>query len=153
MQKKDLWIDKYDGKTYEELFNEGIELVEKNDCSVRAFSLCTDLPYSFCFNVLKANGRKDGRGLASAIILDVIQEFCEVKPLNIDTVKQQLKVNRVLPYHFLKYRKYFDAPIYLVFSNGHVFVVKDGLPYDWVRDYNIKVKRIYEIRKHDSYNG
>jgi hypothetical protein len=91
---------------------------EKNDCTVRAYSLAFDIPYYQAHKELKDFGRKDRHGTKA-------QRFFEGKGITVTAHKGTVK----------RFLKEHSEGVYIVRIRHHVFTVKSGKVFDTFFDY------------------
>ena len=111
-------------------------LGEFNDCTVKALSICCDIPYKKAHQAMREAGRCNGRGAnriqqaAAYRAMGFEQHFVEFKGCTIKTVLKQLDPSK----------------IYRVHIRGHVLAVRYGKIEDWTAsDAKAQRRRIQEI--------
>ena len=114
---------------------------EKLDCTVRAFSLTSNLSYEKVHEVFKANGRKEGKRF---FVDKVIKKICEELNLEIKLVKRSGTVS--------KFIKLFPKGNYYCIKRGHAFAVIDGVAHDLTRPHSI-IRYAWLIKKKDFANS
>lgn len=94
---------------------------QKNDCTVRALSLATKIPYDEAYDILAKFGRKSGRGT------DFVT-FAKAQPNMVwnsfPAVKGEKRMN------ISTFLEKFDTDTYIIRTAKHVSVVIDGVLYD-----------------------
>lgn len=111
---------------------------DKGYCSVIALAVCCNLKFGKARKAMERGGRSTGRGVNMTMIRNGLAEFgfegkalWEFKSCTMSTVARQLDSSKT----------------YMVFVNGHVAAVKDGIVQDWTEGRRHKVKCIWEIVK------
>jgi hypothetical protein len=92
---------------------------EKRDCTVRALSLCMNIPYEQVHKVCKIAGRRNKRGF---YFTKHALEIFEALKLYSWNIKRSGSVEKLI-------RTYPEGRL-LVIRRGHAFCVIDGVPHD-----------------------
>jgi len=94
---------------------------ERNDCTVRALAISTDMPYHKCYMVLANFGRKPNRGTN-------IRKFFKNNRTVFHCSFTKLKFRKAITLN--KFIKKYPEGTFYVRKSKHVFVVKDGVAID-----------------------
>lgn len=125
-------------QTYAEIRKESQGFQEKNDCAVIAVALAADVPYARAWEILRQEGRKPRHCTPTAFILSAIrkagQNLRDVTPLI------QKYGNTVKNLEDCKFRD-----TYLIFTSGHVLVLKKGKAIDWTSGRKNRITAVYRI--------
>lgn len=89
---------------------------EKNDCTVRAFSLAKDMPYHEVHKLFALAGRKDGDGMFQAQMVPLLERNGFKITFERMTLGRFLKAN--------------PKGNFFVVKRGHAFAVKNGIVFD-----------------------
>ena len=95
---------------------------DRNDCTVRALAIASGIPYAAAHALLKAHGRKQGKGVLTAVVIDAFKDHLG------DYVRTSpFMSERPTVASFLR-----DQPkgTFVVAVRGHVFAVIDGVQHD-----------------------
>lgn len=114
---------------------------ECRDCTVRALSLASNIPYEKVHEVFKKHGRKNRCGI---YVEKVIHSVC--KDLNI--IAKQVKRSGSL-HRFLKEH---PKGNYFCTNHNHAYTVIDGVAHD-VKSEWVHIKAAYLIIKEDKLIG
>jgi hypothetical protein len=120
---------------YDKIANDSKKCKEKKDCSVRAITAVSNLPYEYVHEVFAKCGRIHGRGTSMRIIENVLFK------LNIWTekIKTSAKTIRSLKKTLPKKGRF------LVHVSGHMLAVVDGEVIDWTKERLHRITAIYEV--------
>ena len=110
---------------------------EKNNCTVRAFQNAFGTSYEEAYQLLKAHGRKDGKGfLFNSLMYDLKGSYKGI-PFK-DHYNPRMTVGRFV--------NTFTSGIFILRYRGHVFAVIDGVIHDSFRvNPNKRVLDFYSI--------
>lgn len=117
--------------------NERVSISETNDCAVRATAIALNQTYSETHAQYKAAGRKDGKGVRTFLIEDVLR--ANLIGVNLDTTTEFLQNadwnKRKCPTitQVLKNPK-FQVGTHIMYTKGHVFTIKNGEIYGNIDD-------------------
>ena len=116
------------------------DVVDENDCTVRAFSLGFDVPYTQAFKLLESAGRKQGkRFVTSSLLVTGFKlgsyttrqwEYSKIKELN-------LTVNSFI--------KAYPIGRYILTTKSHAFTILDGVVHDTYTKPRAKVTKVWEL--------
>jgi hypothetical protein len=114
-------------------------LHERNDCTVCALSQTTGLPYAICHDIARRAGRKDGKGLCSAVLIE------EAKRSNVVLEKLNVPFESILV-EALPF--FFPSGSHFVTVKRHALALIDGKIVDngGLRHERMFVRRIYTLR-------
>ena len=127
---------------------------ETNDCSVKAAALAFGVQYRTAHDHFAANGRQPRRGtFRTAITLAKLANAIGMKMTRVnpqDFIDQYPKAHRILrnvtTHHPKRFNKVWaDGHTYIVFSRGHVGVVKNGVNHDWTVGRAMRVIDIWRV--------
>jgi hypothetical protein len=97
---------------------------EHNDCTVRAFSVAADIPYSEAHTIFKAAGRKDRKGTSITFMADLCRDKSYGR---FNATRVDMKFQRV---SLAQFCRDFKKGNFMVVKHGHAFAVKDGVVFD-----------------------
>jgi len=131
------------------------QVLENNDCAVRAIAIACDVDYDKARHMLAAEGRKPGRGTYRAQTKRVIQALGYtvterfVSPFISKYPGRHAQVLRnVTTHHPERFNEVWaDGKTYLFFCARHVLAVKNGVNHDWTKGRAKRVIDIWEISK------
>ena len=116
---------------------------EKNDCSVVALTLATNVNYDVAHKALEKNGRQSRKGAY------VYQIIAAVKDLGCQIQRVELKrkyTSRTIP-------SLCHSGTYLVNINQHIYTLKDGVVLDYTAGRRHIVESVYRVySNHDIKN-
>lgn len=127
------------------------EINERNDCSVKAVALFCDVSYEAAHAELKRLGRKDRCGCQEIIIRKAVENL-QGKVFLVDHhkwVKQypspHHNLKSMTTYHPVRFAQVFSKikGKFLIFVNGHVCVMIDGVIHDWSNDKAMRVQSVW----------
>lgn len=142
-------------KDFVELKSVSESLNENRDCSVKAVALVGGIDYHQSQALLKKHGRKPGCGARFHTIQMAVEElgfFMRKIPAR-DIIKLYPKghcdvLKSVTTYHPQRFPGAFDpAATYMIFTSGHVAVVKSGVTHDWSIGRALRARDIFIVEK------
>lgn len=92
---------------------------EGKDCTVRAMSLVTNIPYEKVHSAFKLCGRRDGKGTNSRLSM---KKVCKILNVKSKMIKRSGSVRKLIGL-------YPKGNIFCT-KRGHAFPVIDGVPHD-----------------------
>lgn len=95
-------------------------IAEKNDCTVRAFSIISGIDYTTTHSICAEYGRKDGKGFSN--FLKSVQSIGKKLGVNLKSVKRSGTLNKLI--------ETYPIGSLLVLVRGHAFAVVDGIVKD-----------------------
>lgn len=112
------------------------EVGERNDCGVKAVSLCLSAPYEWVWYELVKLGRMRGKGTRIDSILKLVESCgfsCQEIPVQWKTIKD--------------FEKQSISGSFLILVNGgrHVLFAKDGKAIDWTSGGKNRIKKVWRI--------
>jgi len=124
-------------KAYTDISAETTQHGETNDCAVKAVSLACEVPYGVAHNTLRSFGRVFGEGTYTHQTKQAFEALgYDVKWLYLD-LKGVTTGNIKLP----------KGDTYLVETNTHTLVVKDGVVLDHSINRRFRVTSVYLVTK------
>ena len=112
--------------------------VDRNDCSVRALANIGGFSYDDAFNICKAAGRKDGRGMNKSVWLPLFKKHADME---FSRYLSDFKTIKSLSSKLTE-----RGGTYLVHIRRHVAVFKDGQWLDWIDDNRLhRVKAVWKV--------
>lgn len=137
------------------LYSSTTALCDANNCAVVAVCIATNEPYDKVHAMFAAKGRKNRRGVNTAIIEEVMNE------LGYDLVVQPRKkfidlypaphcnvLRSVTTHHPARFNKVWaDGKTYLFSVTGHILAVVNGVNHDWTKGKAKRVRLVYEVVK------
>ena len=118
---------------------------DSNNCSVVATSIACRVPYNKAHAMCKYQGRKNGHGLITPAILDVVRGLhCQHDPVLNRNGKPLLQKNGS-KYTPKTIGKRLKSGYFLCFSASHVFAVVNGQVEDWTSGRNHHIKVAYRV--------
>ena len=97
---------------------------ERSDCTVRALTTVSGLPYDQVHEAFRIAGRKDRRGVKAK---KVIQKVCRILNLKAIQVQRSGSVRKLI-------KRYPVGSLFCT-MRGHAFPVIDGIIKDWVSPF------------------
>lgn len=131
---------------------------EHNDCAVVAVAAATGVQYDEVLRRFQENGRKDRQGTQRCITRRVVEELgwtveeiYGYKFLHRYPEHHRKHLQSVTTHHPDRFKRIWkDGERYLLFSNGHVGAVVDGVNYDWTRGRAKRVWMIWKLTKNSA---
>lgn len=124
---------------------------EKDDCAVIAVAMALNVSYEKAHRMCAELGRPDGKGMTTAALIILFKRelnLSEIKPA--DMIARYPKAHRILKsvttHHPERFNKVWRDGRYILFCNGHVAYVDNGVTHDWTRGRAKRVWKIYEIK-------
>lgn len=112
---------------------------ETNDCAVKAIAIVANADYDEVHALLKAHGRKDGKGTPWAAIWATLKALGvwvgPVDHTNIERAKTVRHLPAVLP----------KRGRFLVYTRGHILAVVNGEVMDWTKGRRHRPKLAWEV--------
>ena len=135
---------------YKELTAVGTAMGDYNYCAVIAVAVVLNCTYQDAYRLCENKGRKLGRGLCTYSILEILDEqgvnYTKVnKDEVLATVDRPNYRVKTLTTNNFKMADIYSKNTYLVFVNGHVAAVKNGVTHDWSENRAKKIKLIYQL--------
>jgi hypothetical protein len=123
------------------------ELGEENDCAVLAVSIATGVPYKEVHAKFLSLGRKPRRATPRSITYKVLAFY----GFSLERVLVHQKLMEYAPgrvrmtmNHFSWFKSHFKG-MHMVFSNGHVAAMSDGVLHDWAIGRKIRVNGLFKV--------
>ena len=134
------------------LSQEALLLRETNDCTVKALAVAANVDYATAHRAMAAAGRKPGRG-ATGFVEDKAYAALKIQRVRIDPREMIARygaahqcLKSVTTHHPDRFRAAWnDGCTYLLYSRGHVSVVKGGVLHDWARGRALRVYAVYKV--------
>ena len=135
---------------YEELKAYAQNMGDTNFCSVIAVAVIMNLDYKKAYRLCAKFGRKHGKGMHTYDILKLLRlNNIEYKDLLIqrvlETVDRPNYRVKTLTTNNFKMSKLYNKGSYLMFVNGHVAAVKNGVTHDWSENRAKKIQLLFAI--------
>lgn len=117
---------------------------EHNDCTVRAFTAATLLPYAEVHGIF-ANvcGRQRGRGVV--FLPGTVSKLCAA----LDVEAYRLSLRDVRSRYGKTVRTFArNAPtdgVYILTTSGHALCVRGGVAWDWADNHTLRLRNVYQI--------
>lgn len=129
------------------------DMRELNDCALKAVALVTGASYEAVHAYFKGRGRKDGAPTPRAFTMDAIGHFGKkYRYLNAryDFILKYPSAHQILKgvttHHPARFHNVWkDGKTYLLFTQGHVLAVINGVNHDWTVGRALRVKSIVEV--------
>jgi hypothetical protein len=139
-------------KLYQTITQVSDKLGERDDCTVKAVSILTDVPYETVHAMFEKLGRKKGKGTRRSITLSIIKNLGYnlkmVMPYEmIKKYPGRAKEHKSVTTHqVLRYKEaWADGNKYLLCCRSHVAAVVDGEIHDWSQNKKMRVYVIYKL--------
>lgn len=143
-------------KEYQELQQSSINARERNDCTVKALSIATGMPYDEAHSLCAAHGRMPRKGMQRNAITGLIaaELLRRGKKLDRKTVSEMKErchnaLNKSLKKHLTLNQMAQTPSIFkgkwLVCVRRHILVVEDGKALDWTVDSARRVEEMWQI--------
>ena len=135
---------------YKELKAYAEAMGDKNYCSVVAVAVILDLDYKKAYRLCAKYGRKHGKGMCTYDILALVRDN-GANAQSVDRAKVLATVDRpnyrvkTLTTNNFKMSKYYNKGRYLVFVNGHVAAVRNGVTHDWSANKAKKIQLLFTM--------
>ncbi len=138
---------------YKSLYVDGTLTVgETNDCSVKACAVVGGVPYAVALAGLTALGRQPRRGVSTTMILDYVRSTGKT----VRRVDQQELISlypgahknlqNITSHHPERFNKVWaNGKTYLLFTEGHVLAVANGVNHDHSVGRSFRAYMIYEV--------
>lgn len=132
----------------------------RRDCSVKAVAIITGESYERVLEVMRREGRRDGRGTPQCITLDTLAELGWTVRLWLDSEMQRVLPFRkrgrgnITSYHPIRFPEWW-APVaargarLLMRSRGHMWAYTNGRVHDWSETRAVRVTNIWEVTKRE----
>lgn len=136
----------------ETLYREATE-DDNNVCAPVATSVVTGVDLDEVMELYFAKGRVKGRGVATNMTLDILEEmgFASewIDPSKIIKLYPGVhgKLKNVTTHHPKRFNKVWPVGAYLLRSRGHISAVVDGRLHDWAEGRSLRVNAIYKITR------
>lgn len=128
------------------------ELGEKQDCTVIALTIASGLTYEVVHAMLKNAGRKERGGFRLRYKLDNILPQIGIKATKVDqrTIIDQYpgchkNLKSITSHHPDRFNAVWPEGTYLMFTDGHVLAIKDGVNHDWSKGRALRCEALYKI--------
>ena len=127
---------------------------ERNDCTVKALALATNISYHEAHADLAARGRKARQGTDNYTLREAIHE----RGFKLEWVSAQHFINQypkshqilkhITTHHPERFNKVWrDGETYMLSCPGHVLIVHNGENLDWSKGSSKRVWHIYRITR------
>ena len=135
---------------YEELKAYAEAIGDKNYCSVIAVAVILNLDYKKAYRLCAKYGRQHRKGMYTCDILTLVREN-GANAQKVDKDKVLATVDRrnyrvkTLTINNFKMSNYYSKGRYLVFVNGHVAAVRNGITHDWSKNKAKKIQLLFAM--------
>ena len=132
-------------KRYEKACKSRLAKADRNNCAVIATSIVARVPYNVAYNKYKEFGRKNGRGVYTPIIHNVINQLgCELTEITNKNGKP-LKQKNGYNYTVNTIAERLKHGYYLVCVKDHCLAVVNGVVEDWTEGRRHRVESVYRV--------
>lgn len=132
---------------------QGRDMLERNDCAVRAVAAATGRGYDEVHAMFKAEGRRDAARTPNSMIWAVLKQlgFRTERRVDRDFIVQYpgshaTALKSVTTHHPDRFPAVWqDGKTYLMFTPGHILAIVNGTNHDWTRGRALRAKAIFEV--------
>jgi hypothetical protein len=127
---------------------------ERNDCTVKALALITGATYLEAHSLLKAKGRKNGKGCEIFIVESAARQLgFNLTTMNLKSFIQRYpgrakELRNLTTHQPLRYAAAWkDGAAYLAFTSTHALAIVDGVCHDWSVNKAMRITRLVKVEK------